>query len=187
MNAATSPFALVAEFLQEFLIALWFGGTKPHAVNAGLSNEQGDGALDLASQALSTADGTTALLHLEQAADMARAPIGHGAGIGSNLFNASCERKRMALAARVATALIHEAQCECVEMADPAPRIAWHEPPAGEELLIFTLEDTQGGAIDDLEPLELPEVFRLSLELLALPAPVPLPSAAADLNPPPQG
>jgi hypothetical protein len=177
MNAAASPFALVAEFLQEFLIALWFGGTKPHAVNAGLSNEHGDGALDLASQALSAADGTTALLHLEQAADMASTPIGHGEGIGSNLFNASCERKRMALAARVALALTREA------MHPPAPRIAWHEPPAGEELLIFTLEDTQGDAPQDeaLEPLELPAEFDLIVSLL------PPGAGAASLNTSPQG
>jgi hypothetical protein len=183
MNAAASPFALVAEFLQEFLIALWFGGTKPHAVNAGLSNEHGDGALDLASQALSAADGTTALLHLEQAADMASTPTGFEVAPHELPHPAVLERKRMALAARVALALTREA------MRQPAPRIAWHEPPAGEELLIFTLEDTQGDAPQDeaLEPLELPEDFRLSLELLALPAPVPLPSAAADLTPSPQG
>jgi len=97
------------------------------------------------------------------------------------------ERRSAALAARVATALTREAMRQPYSEW-PAPRIAWHEPPEGEELLIFTLEDnTQDSAPQDeaLEPLEPPKDLDLIFEPLALPA--PLPCAAADPSPTPQG
>jgi hypothetical protein len=179
MNAATSPFALAAEFLAEFI-----AGVLPvWPANGCLVSDWEDGSLDQALQALRADDGPTALGMLALAQQQTAAPVGDDEENHLDLPAAQQERQHMHLAARVATALTREA------MRQPAPRIAWNEPPEGEELLIFTLEDTQGDAPQDeaLEPLELPEEYELNFELLALPAPVPLPSAAADLNPSPQG
>jgi hypothetical protein len=193
MNAATtSPFALVAEFLADFIASLF----PVWVANGCLMSEWQDGSLDQALQALQAGDGPTALGMLALAQQQAREPVKDEPDAFRLTF-VEQERQRMALAARVATALTREA------MRQPAPRIAWNEPPEGEELLIFTLEDTQGeaieaqtpsaakgattplegeepldftleepqgGAIDDLEPLELPEAFRLIFEPLALPA-----------------
>jgi len=197
MNATASPFALVAEFLADFIASLF----PVWSANGCLMSEWQDGSLDQALQALQADDGPTALGMLALAQQQAREPVTLlDEPDALRLTFVEQERQRIALAARVATALIHEAQCECVEMADPAPLIAWNEPPEGEELLIFTLEDTQGEAIEAhtpsaakgttaplegeelldftleepqdeaLEPLELPEAFRLSFEPLALPA-----------------
>lgn len=156
----TNPFALVAEYLREFLCALWFVGAKPHPVNAYLSNEYGDGVLDIAARTLGAADCTTALLHLEQAANMASAPIGdeNPHGLPSP---AASERHHMHLAARVALTLTREAMRQPHSQQPAAPRVNWHQPPESEELLVFTLEETQGKDIDAqttpalLKPLEL--------------------------------
>jgi hypothetical protein len=190
MSAAASPFALVAEFLADFIASLF----PVWVANGCLMSEWQDGSLDQALQALQADDGPTALGMLALAQQQAAAPVGDDEEDRLDLPAAQQERQRIALAARVATALTREA------MRQPAPRIAWNEPPEGEELLIFTLEDTQGEAIEAhtpsaakgttaplegeelldftleepqdeaLEPLELPEAFRLSFEPLALPA-----------------
>jgi hypothetical protein len=106
MSAATpSRFALAVQYLAEFIAGVF----PAWPANGCLVSDWGDGSLDQAWQALRADDGPTALGVLALATQQAAEPVSPDEENHNDLAAAQQERQRMAMVARVATALTHAA------------------------------------------------------------------------------